>query len=643
MHGISCRSTLVPVLFLTISFTGLGQTLSNSTLTGAYFVRHVEFTTDSSNNATDARSILGTMTFDGAGNYSFSGQQVIGTGAAATFTVTGTYFVAPSGVVSLTNPQNSTLSVNARYGTEAVVGSSTNAAGNIFDMFVAIPAPATSATPYTNQTLNANYSMVDFELTGASTAQVRVSGMSTPFEGNGNTATFAVLGHAASLSSGATQSSQEFQGTYSVSGNGTGTLAFSPASGTSTSANALLAAGTRNLYVSASGNVLLAGTPGAHDILIGVQNATTDTVSFAGRYWLGGFQADSTGTSQDYVASASVVTNAGTILETELSHSVPSVSPGAPNLFTETVTQNYAAPTNVSFTTGGSTGGNLLTAGAAFLLPGNDGTLVGFFPGEDGTGASNQPGTFGIFFAEQIPTLTGTGVFVNPQGIVNSATYAPVGDNISPGELISIYGSGLAAATVTASSLPLPTSLGGVSVSIGGTPAPLDYVSSGLIICVVPYEVTGSSATIVVTNNQTQSNSVLAGVVAATPGVISINDLGYGDGAITHANNTLVNSSSPASVGETVQMYVTGLGALSTPVSDGSGFTGVDDATTQPIVLINGVLAQVTYWGLTEDAGLYQIDFTVPPGVPNGEQRVTVAGTNAATGEVTSTVTIAVQ
>ena len=40
----------------TLASTGFGQVLSNSSLTGKYFVRHVQFTTDANNNATDART-----------------------------------------------------------------------------------------------------------------------------------------------------------------------------------------------------------------------------------------------------------------------------------------------------------------------------------------------------------------------------------------------------------------------------------------------------------------------------------------------------------------------------------------------------------------------------------------------------------
>jgi uncharacterized protein (TIGR03437 family) len=90
-------------------------------------------------------------------------------------------------------------------------------------------------------------------------------------------------------------------------------------------------------------------------------------------------------------------------------------------------------------------------------------------------------------------------------------------------------------------------------------------------------------------------------------------------------------------------MYVSGLGVLSAPVMDGNGAVGVDDAVTKPLVIINGQQASVGYWGLTVDAGLYQINFTVPAGTPNGEQSVSVFMPNGATGSLTQTVTIAVQ
>jgi hypothetical protein len=112
---------------------------TNASLTGKYFVRHVMFTTDAGNNVVTAGSLFGTMTFNGGGNYSFTEQKVVGTGTAASFSVSGTYSMTSAAMVTLTNPQNAALTVNARFGAEAVIGSSTEAGPNTFDMFVAIP------------------------------------------------------------------------------------------------------------------------------------------------------------------------------------------------------------------------------------------------------------------------------------------------------------------------------------------------------------------------------------------------------------------------------------------------------------------------------------------------------------------------
>jgi uncharacterized protein (TIGR03437 family) len=288
---------------------------------------------------------------------------------------------------------------------------------------------------------------------------------------------------------------------------------------------------------------------------------------------------------------------------------------------------------------------NVAVSGTTFLMSGNNGTLLALTPSVDVNGTTNaDTTTYLIMFGQQIPNLTGPGIFLNPQGIVNAATYAPVGDSVSPGEFIQMYGSGfVASGSMTASTLPFPQTLDGVNVTINGVAAPMYYVSPGEIICIVPYELTGTTATIVVFNGPAQSNSVTVGAAPSSPGVFSANDSGYGDGAITHVNNTSVNTNNPAQPLETVQMYVSGLGVLSTPVTDGNGAVGIDDAVTKPLVYVNGVKADVGYWGLTVDAGLYQINFTVPAGTPTGEQTVGIFMLNGATGAYTQSITIAVQ
>jgi hypothetical protein len=62
----------------------------------------------------------------------------------------------------------------------------------------------------------------------------------------------------------------------------------------------------------------------------------------------------------------------------------------------------------------------------------------------------------------------------NAASIVNGASFQT---GVAPGSIVSIFGSSLSATTAAAPSLPLPTTLGGASVTLNGTPVPLLYAS----------------------------------------------------------------------------------------------------------------------------------------------------------------------
>src|SRR5690348_15080714 len=124
-------------ILLTALLTGTSlisaQTISNQSLNGKYYFRHVSLGTDATGNITDARSLLGAITFDGAGHYSFTGQQVLGAGAPASQTGTALmYTVDPAGFVSLASPLRNGETVNARFGPEALVGSTTDSGGTAY-------------------------------------------------------------------------------------------------------------------------------------------------------------------------------------------------------------------------------------------------------------------------------------------------------------------------------------------------------------------------------------------------------------------------------------------------------------------------------------------------------------------------------
>lgn len=237
-----------------------------------------------------------------------------------------------------------------------------------------------------------------------------------------------------------------------------------------------------------------------------------------------------------------------------------------------------------------------------------------------------------LYFGTHLTAQSGTGVFLNPQGVLNGASFAPPGYPVSPGGLITVFGTGFGTQTAQTKTLPFPTTLGGVQMTVNGVAAPLYSVTPSQISGVVPFAAAGSTgattATIVITVNKINSNSVDVPLAPSAPGIFSLTQNGIGDGAILHANFSVVNAASPAAPGEIVQVYLTGLGATTPVVPDGSA------APTKPLALVTapvnvyvgGVLVtNVQFKGLAPTlAGLYQLNIQIPPNVSPGDLSLAV-------------------
>jgi uncharacterized protein (TIGR03437 family) len=573
------------------SFAGLfvtsvisAQTLTDQSLSGKFFFRYISIGSDSSGNATDPRSLLGTMTFDGNGNYSFTGQAVMGGGAAASATGIGVYSVDPAGDVTMDSPIRTGDKVNARLSVEALIGSGTETTDNTFDMLVAIPAPTGAAI------LTGPYWVVTLEFPGGSVANARNTFFSMNSAGVGQLAAISVFGHSATLLSGAPTTQQVTGATYIVASDGTGTLSFGTAS-----TSALLSGG-KNVYLSADGNVLIGGSTaaGSHDMMIGVKALANPTASsWNGTMWTAGLRYESA-TGQpawlEHTGSLAARVAGSTTIYQRLK------ALGAAGTTDFTAVNPYALNTGGSLTVELSQVG--LGAGGTFVEAAIDPT---------------DPGGFEIDFGAPMTALSGSGVFLNPQGVASAASFAPAGNPISPGEFIALFGAGLAKSNQTAAP-PYPATLNGVTVLIDGKAAPIYFVSAGQINCLVPYSTAGATATIQVQNGTGNSNTVTAPVGVTSPGIYSLDQSGTGAGAIEHANGAVVNAANPAVAGETVVVFLTGMGAVTPTIADGTASTGKPlNQTPLPTVYVADQPAAVSFSGLTPGfPGLYQLNVTIP-------------------------------
>jgi uncharacterized protein (TIGR03437 family) len=140
----------------------------------------------------------------------------------------------------------------------------------------------------------------------------------------------------------------------------------------------------------------------------------------------------------------------------------------------------------------------------------------------------------------------------------------------------------------------------------------------------VPNSTSGGFATFQVSNNGVASNPVTLFQSLTAPGVFTSTQGGFkpglGQAAAQHVNFSAVTQSNPAKVGETLQLYLTGLGSVTPAVDDGAAAPSPPSTVDADVgVFVDGVPATVTFKGLTPGlAGLYQVNFVVPDGVSSG-------------------------
>ncbi len=213
---------------------------------------------------------------------------------------------------------------------------------------------------------------------------------------------------------------------------------------------------------------------------------------------------------------------------------------------------------------------------------------------------------------------------ISQVALVNAGSYETA---VAPGSIAALFGNGLATQTQVAGALPLPVTLAGTSVKIGGRTAPLFFASPNQINLQVPGGLNAGSHAIEVfiNNSATPSHTGIATLVEAAPGIFTLNASGSGQAAALNADYSLnaeferVANARPELAGSFVILFATGIGATNPSVADGQAAPGsplaTDTGTTA--VTIGGVNAPVLFSGLTPGlVGVWQLNVAIPPTLP---------------------------
>lgn len=235
-------------------------------------------------------------------------------------------------------------------------------------------------------------------------------------------------------------------------------------------------------------------------------------------------------------------------------------------------------------------------------------------------------------------TARGAGPNYSAAGIVNTANYT-LGP-FAPNSIVTIFGSGLArsaqAVELGASAAQLPTELNYVRVYVSGLQAALFYVSDSQINFLLPSILLPGNFTIRVATEGYSGPEIPVIVVDAAPALFPTTG-GYA--IATHADGTLLTADSPAHAGDTVVIYLTGLGrTVPNPVpGEIPHYAGQMVRLSDLKVSLGGSAVDqvlVKYAGLTPGSpGLYQINLFLPNNLgTDPEIRVAVADQSSPAG-----------
>jgi uncharacterized protein (TIGR03437 family) len=232
--------------------------------------------------------------------------------------------------------------------------------------------------------------------------------------------------------------------------------------------------------------------------------------------------------------------------------------------------------------------------------------------------------------------IDATAALAGPRS-VSAASYGY--SAIAGRSIVAAFGTNLATTTLAATSLPLPTALGGSSVAIQDVLgverlAPLYFVSPGQINYQIPAGTASGPVTVKVASGG-QSSIGAAIVAAGAPSIFTLDASGAGAAAALDAFTFAAgpfNATRANGQPNVIAVFGTGLGEDATDA----------EANVNGSVLasIDGQLVTVTYAGRVPGlVGLNQFNIVFPAGITSGNHRLAVSRNGA----TSNTVSIAIR
>ena len=222
-------------------------------------------------------------------------------------------------------------------------------------------------------------------------------------------------------------------------------------------------------------------------------------------------------------------------------------------------------------------------------------------------------------------------------GGVQSAGGFSAKAGVAPGTWLEIFGGDFAAAAclwqgADFNGTTAPTSLGGVSVNIGGTNAFIDYVSAGQVNVQVPSGIPiGDSVPLVLSNAAGSSAPYVLKTADMAPALLApaqapflVNGKQYVVAQLLDQSFVGIPSR-PAKPGDLLTIYGIGFGPVTPVTAPGDIATQATNLDTNATFLFGQTRADVPYQGLAPSfVGLYQFNVKVPDNVAVGDSPLTV-------------------